>query len=111
MSQFRDSMDNTADDMKSRVREGMDSARSAAEDTRHYVNEKYSEAKERLSHLGDDMHERWESIRDTDYEEAWEGVKDTVRRNPGPALLIAGAVGLAIGAIIAASGASHSRRF
>lgn len=110
MSQYRDSMDNAADDVKSRVRDGMDSARSAAEDARDYVSDKYSEARERMSHLGEEMHDRWESIRDTDYEEAWEGVKDTVRRNPGPALLIAGAVGLALGAILAGSGAAHHHR-
>lgn len=110
MSQYRDSMGNTADDMKSRMRDGMEGARSAASETRDYVSSKYSEAKDRLHHMGDDLHERWDHLRETDYDEAWEGVKDTVRQNPGPALLIAGAIGLAIGAILAGSGASSSRR-
>jgi len=110
MSQYRDSMDDATEQAKSRLRDGMDSARSAASEARDYVSEKYSEARDRMSHLGEEVNERWEQIRDTDYEEVWDGVKDSVRRNPGPALLIAGAVGLAVGAILAGSGASASRR-
>lgn len=109
MSQYRDSMGNAADDMKGRVREGMESARHAASDARDFVSEKYEEARERLHRLGDEAHERFDHLRETDYEEVWDNVKQTVRENPGPALLIAGAVGLAIGAMIAGSGASRRR--
>jgi ElaB/YqjD/DUF883 family membrane-anchored ribosome-binding protein len=111
MSQFRDSMGNATDDAKSRLRDGMDSARAAASDTRDFVNNKFSEAKDRLSHMSEDLHGRFDHLKETDYDEAWENVKDTVRQNPGPALLIAGAVGLALGAILAGSGSSSRRRF
>lgn len=114
MSQFRDSMDKNAsdhmDEAKSRLRDGMDTVRSAASDTREYMNEKYSEVKDRASHLGDDMREQWDHLRDTDYEEVWGSVKDSVRENPGPALLIAGVVGLALGALLAGSTAASTRR-
>jgi ElaB/YqjD/DUF883 family membrane-anchored ribosome-binding protein len=110
MSQYRDSMGNASDDVKSRVRDGMDSARAAASDTRDFVSNKFSEAKDRLAGVGDEIHGQWEHLRDTDYDEAWENVKDTVRQNPGPALLIAGAIGLALGAILAGTGVASSRR-
>ncbi len=52
MSQYRDSMGNTEEDMKSRLQDGMDSAKSAASDTRDYVSGKYQEAKGRMGHMG-----------------------------------------------------------
>lgn len=110
MSQYRDSMDNAADDAKARLRDGMDNARTAASDTRDYVSGKYSEAKDRLHHMGEDAQERWEQLRDTDYNEVWDDVKDSVRQNPGPALLIAGAVGLAVGVLLAGTGAAAASR-
>jgi ElaB/YqjD/DUF883 family membrane-anchored ribosome-binding protein len=97
------------DEAKERLREGMHSAKSAASDTRDYVSEKYGEAKDRLHHMSDDARERWDHLRDTDYDEVWDGVKNSVRENPGPALLIAGAVGLAIGVLLAGSSAATSR--
>lgn len=113
MSQYRDTTgrsDNRIDEAKERLREGMDGAKSAASDTRDYVSSKYGEARDRFSHMSDDARERWEHLRDTDYDEVWDGVKGSVRENPGPALLIAGAVGLAIGVLLAGSSAATSRR-
>ncbi len=114
MSQYRDSMgrsEGVMNDAKSRLREGVESAKSAAADTRDRMNEKMSEAKDRMHHMQDDMRERWDHIRDTDYDEVWDGVKNSVRENPGPALLIAGAVGLAIGVMLAGSSAAARRRY
>ena len=113
MSQYRDNLnraEDQVDDAKARLRDGMDSAKSAAADTRDYVSGKYSEAKDRLSRMGDDVHDRWDEIRDTDYDEVWDGVKTSVRENPGPALLLAGAVGLAVGVLLAGSSAAVRHR-
>lgn len=114
MSHYRDSMGNAeghVDDAKKRLREGMDSARSAASETRDYVSDKYSEAKDRMSRMGHEAKDRFDHLRDTDVDEMWDGVKTSVRENPGPALLIAGAVGLALGVLIAGSGAAAKRRY
>lgn len=113
MSQYRDQMNSGMEDAKSRLREGMDSARSAASEARDYVNTKMHDARDTMSHMGEQARERFEAIRDTDYDEMWEGMKGRVRENPGPALLIAGAVGLAIGVLLAGSSAAatHRRRF
>jgi len=98
-------------DAKNRMREGMESAKAAAADTRERINEKMEEARHRMHHMQDDMRDRWEHLRETDYDEVWDGVKSTVRENPGPALLIAGAVGLAIGVMLAGSSAAARRRY
>ncbi len=114
MSQYRDSMgrsDSRMDEAKERLREGMHSAKAAASDTRDYVSGKYSEAKNRLHHMTDDARSRVDHLRDTDYDEVWDGVKNSVRDNPGPALLIAGAVGLAIGVLLASSSAAVRDRY
>lgn len=112
MSQYRDTgrSESRVDDAKERLREGMDGAREAASETRDYVSGKYSEAKDRLHHMSDDARERWEHLRETDYDEVWDGVKNTVRDNPGPSLLIAGAVGLAIGVLLAGSSSVSRHR-
>lgn len=114
MSQYRDTTgrsEGAIHDAKTRLREGMDSAKAAAADTRERMNEKMHEARDRMHHMQDDMRDRWDSLRNTDYDEVWDGVKNTVRENPGPALLIAGAVGLAIGVMLAGSSAAARRRF
>ena len=106
MSQYRDTMGRAEEGMesaKNRIREGMDSARSAAYDAKDYVTSKLEDARS-------SMHDSFESLRDTDYDEVWDSMKDRVRENPGPALLIAGAVGLAIGVFLAGSGAAVTRR-
>lgn len=113
MSQYRDSMgraEGNMDDAKERMREGMDSAKAAASDTRDYVSGKYNEARDRMGNMGADMKDRFDHIRDTDYDEVWVDVKNSVRENPGPALLIAGAVGLAVGVLLAGSSAAVRHR-
>ncbi len=109
MSQYRDTMGNTEDDMKARLQGGMDSAKHAAADTRDYVSGKYQEARDVMGHMGDDMRDKFDSIRDTDYDEVWGDVQESVRQNPGPALLIAAAVGLALGVLLAGSSAAATR--
>lgn len=112
MSQYKDSMGRAEDDLKSCLQDGMDSAKTAAADTRDYVSNKYQEARDQMGHLGEDMKDKFDQLRDTDYDEVWGDVKDTIRENPGPALLIAGAIGLAIGVLLAgSSAATHRRRF
>jgi len=113
MSQYRDTMgrsESTMEDAKHRLREGMDNAKSKAYDAKDYVSNKMHDARDSMSHMSDEMRMKMESLRDTDYDEVWEGVKDRVRDNPGPALLLAGAVGLAIGVILAGSSAAVSHR-
>lgn len=109
MSQYRDSMGNTEEDMKSRLQGGMDSAKHAAADTRDYVSGKYQEARDRMDHVGDDMRDKFDHLRDTDYDEVWDDVQESIRQNPGPALLIAAAVGLAVGVLLAGSSAAVTR--
>ncbi len=109
MSQYRDSMGNTEEDIKARLQDGLESAKSAAADTRDYVSGKYQEARDRMGHMGDDVRDRFDHLRDTDYDEVWTDVQNSVRQNPGPALLIAAAVGLAVGVLLAGSSAAATR--
>lgn len=109
MSQYRDTMGNAEDDMKSRLNDGMDSAKSAAADAKDYMSTKYQESRDRMGHMGDEMKDKFDNLRDTDYDEVWGDVQDSIRQNPGPALLIAGAVGLALGVLLAGSSAAATR--
>lgn len=110
MHEAKDRLKEGAESARSAARDARDSARTAARDARDYVSDKFSEAKHRMDDLGHEARQKFDELRDTDYDEVWEGVKDRVRKNPGPALLLVGAVGLAVGLLVAGSGVAASRR-
>src|SRR5690606_23441992 len=95
--------EDTVESARHRLREGVDNARSAAHDAKDYVSSRFSEAREAAG-------EQWQQLRDTDYDEVWDGVKTKIKENPGPAILVAGAIGLAIGVFLAGSSAASRRR-
>lgn len=107
MSQYRDNFDRATEEgvesARHRMREGVDSARAAAHDAKDYVSSKFNDAR-------DSVNEQWEHLRDADYDEVWDGVKTSIKENPGPAILVAGAIGLAVGIFLAGSSAAARRR-
>ena len=117
MSQYKDSLSNSYDntqskvegmaqDAKSRFRDGLDSAKDSASNARDFMNEKMHDTRDRANELGSEVRDGFDRVRNMDredVEEVWDGVKDRVRDNPGPALLIAAGVGLAIGLLMAAA--------
>lgn len=104
--------ENTANEAKSRVKDGLDHAKEFAAESRDYIHEKRNEAGEYINEFGERIREGFDRVRHmdkSDLEESWEGVKDRVRENPGVALAIAAGAGLVLGLICSLKNNNYRR--
>jgi ElaB/YqjD/DUF883 family membrane-anchored ribosome-binding protein len=100
----RSSIESSLHDAKDIAREGMEHLRHAASDAKSMLDEKLHATRQQASDVGGRLSESWEHMRSMDsgdYNEVWDDVKTRVRENPGPALMIAAGVGIAVGLIMA----------